>query len=845
MSERQGIYRTGNPFAPRSADRLGGFPSTAGIGVGKPRRINVETDAMANLREEVENYFRRPERGRALALVGPYGAGKTHLTRQIINLVREQGAPPLWMIDGAIIDLGDVYQDRLMSLREDRNQKDAFEDLVSDYLSDVTAAELERLEREDSPTGEGRADIAKGLREREYDPEKVARTLRLDTELIHRDLRRHLSEITEHRTFATALALLLENDFNRIVWDWLSGFPPQQPLKDRGILNPIRGINPTFETLAVFAFMYGSAGKPYVLVIDALENVLGWPEQERTRFLDAFQRLVNVYISRGGLLMFCIPPDPLRELPQSLHERTLQFWLTGLSPAQTADLIRQYVAPHRAALEHRNGSGDVSPPADEDASAAVDQEASAAAAAELAPFTPDAVTEICELLNGNPRWILTTCSECWNIAEGFADSEKMIDVLIVHDAVRALFEQVTREHVVSVIQRTLTDGQWRTEPRSTRFAGRPEDVDFWVRVGTTSRLAIMIRRSILTGEQVAALERDITAARQGVPGAVEVLVVVNGLVSPRLHQQIVDIARTQPVRYNEQDFPERLHTSLTELTRRLEDADKEGYAAALRDRVGLLAGHQAEVIEQLRQLDSRLDRLVVRGDRPGALPTSVEGAELPEALADRFREASQALDLLSEDLASGPGVSPGGEEAGTPAGTKPHRLGFTAEEFQALGAMTMMRLLLESFQRDVADWLRTVPRGPRDPGATEEHWRRLFVICRSFEITTEVMPLGDLEARAASGETRPSGSARIAGERRRRALRRAEAEDVINRLAARVRKAAIDAVTTGGAGATGGTGATSGEVGEWGARSSGDTGPIRYTPFGSTDPLGGATGGMA
>jgi hypothetical protein len=786
MSALRGIYVRGNPFAPRAADRLGGVPGTLGTG-DEPHSVHVETDMMARLREQVADYLARPARGRALAVVGPFGIGKTHLTREMAALIRDQdNPPPLWPIDGAILDLGELYQDRLMILRDDRNQQAAFEDLVSNYLSDVTAVELER----EGEHGERGVEIAAGLRNRVYDPEKVARTLRLDIELINRDLRRHLGEIIEHRMFATALALLLDHEFNGIVWDWLSGAEPAQALIDRGIDKPIRGINFVLETLAVFAFLYGTGEKPYVLVIDALENVLNWPEHERTRFVDAFLRLVNVYISRGGLLIFCLPPEPLAQLPTSLHERTLQFWPTGLNDDQTTELISAYLAPYHAA----------------DAADETDAAGPEAPADGLAPFTSEAVREIRELFTGNPRWMLTACSHAWDIAGERSDPGQRIDVPIVHDAVRALFGRAPREHIMADIRSTLTDGQWRTETGATRFAGRAAGragrIDFWVHAGRNSMLAIMLCDSILTGADVDALEEDIAAARDDVAGTAEVLVVVNGLLSPRFRDRFGRIARTQPVVYDDRNFPaqdfrdrnfhDRLHAAVTELTRRLEAADQVDRTTALQARISRLSGQQTDILDHLRQLDSRLARLTAPAER--AVRTPRAHAELPEPVRDLFDEAYAAVELLSD-------ISPGldqalgaGPSGAVPGGVRPRRIAFTAAQFQTIGVATTMRRLLEVFEHDIAGWLRGVPAGPEGAELTDEQRRQLFVMCRSFEITTEVMPLGELEAQ----EHIDAAAERLSTiERRDRALRRAGTEDLFNLLATRVRDAVLEAVTAG------------------------------------------------
>jgi hypothetical protein len=161
-----------------------------------------------------------------------------------------------------------------------------------------------------------------------------------------------------------------------------------------------------------------------------------------------------------------------------------------------------------------------------------------------------------------------------------------------------------------------------------------------------------------------------------------------------------------------------------------------------------------------------------------------------------FDEAFKALDLLS-DVSTGLDRALGVDESGeVPVGARPQRLGFTAGQFQTIGVATMMRRLLDAFQQSIVGWLRAVRTGPAGAELTDEQRRRLFVMCRSFEITTEVMPLSELESQADfGGAAEPLSTI----EQRDRAVRRAGAEDVFTRLASEVRAAAVRAVTAGSA----------------------------------------------
>lgn len=136
--------------------------------------------------------------------------------------------------------MGSVYRNRIMHQRDDFNTRGELEDAVTDYHSDVVADLLDR-ENHGLLQGDAEHDYVRGLRERQIDPHKIAHAFNLDQELIQRRLREHLKGVTDHRAFATALALLLHRPLNSRsrpfkgdVWDWLSGRRPRSPSRTGG-----------------------------------------------------------------------------------------------------------------------------------------------------------------------------------------------------------------------------------------------------------------------------------------------------------------------------------------------------------------------------------------------------------------------------------------------------------------------------------------------------------------------------------------------------------------------------------------------------------------------------------
>ncbi|MFJ4244589.1 hypothetical protein ACIP17_28745 [Streptomyces iakyrus] len=751
-----------NPFRGSTSVQLEGFADTTQVGTGPPREpIHVRRRINEQLMDHVQRYLQHTgdssTRGRVLALVGEFGLGKSHLAAQVTDVLREHTPlPALWVIGQPSVDMRSVFQHRVMSPHDDIEAMADFMQAITDYYADVTA---ELLEQDDTGRlGAAREEFLRGLRDRRLDPQKIARAFDLDEELIHSHLRRHLRGVTDHRAFATALALLPNQVYQEDIFNWLSGEAPTPPLQQRGVTQPIQGIQGVFEAFAVFSLVYGQSDRPYALVLDEVDKIVDWTAQDRALFLNAFEMLVNRYVNQGGLLVFCVRPDLWSSLPASLHERVLPLWLDSWERPATEELIKQ----------HLLGSGRVPP----DKS--------------CAPFSDPAVTQIVTLSDGVPRQILRICEGAWDHA-ALRHSPK-IDTDAVHEAIRTTHEKRPMGEAARLLERVLAGDQWwhNVPPRDLAdLPGPPGSGEpRWIEVTRTAWIVLLPVRSLLTRSGVGDIAGFLGHARDVAGSAgIEMLVVVNGHACRQMRRQVADATGTMPLVLDDPRFDTALRSGVQSLAERLRASRDSTVLEKLSSRLDVLQGQQQTLLERVDSIDHSLDNPRV----VSSAPTADSLAErLPEPVRAHFREAQEALDRLLEE-GDGPRLSlvpVARTAAGRPP--RPRRLIVDDTALRDMGAVVLARRLLEAFREAIVGWWEADVSGGDGESPAGRDRGELFAICRGFEISLE--PLPRLDRGGADPLSGPPGAATDPGER---------AQDRLAQLADRVLRELGEAVSGG------------------------------------------------
>ncbi|WP_416983340.1 hypothetical protein [Streptomyces sp. T028] len=738
MAPVDGQLWHGNPFPLIPVVRLGPASDLGEVAVrgGDSGNAHIDTPLVRDLQTLITDYFAPPaaagRRGRAVALVGGFGLGKSHALRHGHQWVRARHpGTAMWIVDEPVQDMGRLYRDRLRGPGDTGQGRQAFEDLVRDYYAYVTAARVGA--QEDDPRRETLLQIAEGLRDRTLDPDKVISALRYDPEVMHADLRGKLNEVTEHRRFATALALLLEPAFKRMVWNWLSGEEPAEPLRERGITEALgpsgggsaaAGIDRVFDALAVQGFLYGRVGRSYVLLVDSLEKALDWPEENRRTFMDAFERLVNIYTSHGGLLVFCTSPQGLRALRSSIHERVVQLWPIGLDESHTRELVAEYLAAS-APPAARSGRGGVG------------------------PFEDESLRLLHELTDGVPREVLRVSRLAWQSSEDSEGAVREVSGATVLRAVRALHEQVSLRQVQDDVHEALDLGQWRIasrDPVPARLSRSQDDRDevlYWLSPAPNTYLAVVHTRSVLLADDAERITTHVHGLRSAVrPGRFEALLVVNGLASQPMLDRLGRAIGSRPLLYQPGDFARAVHEALLQLQRRLFQEQSESGFVELSER---LRRDMEQQTAELRAVRNSLAALAVeaqtshtRPPRAVAQEADVAGSELPGPVRRRFRDALAMLETVTRRVADR---------------TADLRTAATPADLSVLGCATLVRTLTEDFRSAVVGWARAAAPG----GATEFQLGELRRICREYECAVEVLPVHLL---GGAGPQHPLTSAR-------------------------------------------------------------------------------------
>ncbi|MDF5758187.1 hypothetical protein [Spongiactinospora sp. TRM90649] len=680
------------------------------------------------------------EAGRALAVVGDYGSGKTHLAIGIRETSAEFPDAKILAIDASQRRFGYLYRNTIL----DMLGKADVRDLVTDYFSEVVASTLDEIQifRTVAPG------IAAGLRERTIDPEKVVASLHLSAPALQNDLRRRLRTEVEYAKFGRALALMATDRYADAVWEWLSGEPPAEELRALGVRDRIASDLDAYDALSVLTFLYGRKNRRVVLIVDEYEKLLGHPGEWNVSSVNAFEQLIKVFIDVGGLLVFCGMPESLYKLPQSIHQRIGITRLSPLTADETLRLLRKRRSP---------GQPDVS--------------------LEIADY-------IRALTGGVPRMSLTLHRRAVDLAE--EQGSELITPAIVRAAVRRHYERASMDYLLAAIRRLIEAGGW--DFHTDVMLDENTTIDFWLSRGEGGAgVAVLTSSSLLRAEDVEGLREQIEAVRVATPSA-EIIVVVNGYVSTTLQGAISHLIGRQPVVFDEARFGDDFRTVTHNAVRRLDRGERGYTLESLSRNLERLSLQQSSTQSMLEALSGSV------GSLHSSLAARATGEEAPRSLApalpppvaehfDRALASVSALGTIDAGLRAG-FADPAG------AGARLRRRLASRELFEAVGVAVLLRRLVETFRDRVADYIQTVRlAGGHLPVITRAQEEELRLICRTYEATAEALPLLRLDSLALTAPSAPTaGPVELAT----RARHRSDAVSALGGLSQRV----FEAVTS-------------------------------------------------
>ncbi|RIV41533.1 AAA family ATPase [Micromonospora radicis] len=710
-----------NPFSPTAVARVTGDGAHA---------ATVRTVAIRDALAHLDNYLLTGAGG-AVAVVGDYGTGKTHLAAELLAHAREVGGAA-----GQAVYL-DAPADTFQSLSRrflGTLSRDAVRALVDGYRAQWAGPATPEGER--TPPG---------------------------TDLLAERLRAELAEVTTDPSFGTVLAMLVDPATEAMAWDWLMGYPPAPALVSVGVTARPDVESGAVETMGVLALLCGRRHERFVLVLDELDKILSAAGRPGDETMSRLSRMIGVFASAGALLVLAGLPDLLHLLNPEVRQRIGPIVrMSALNAQDVRDFIRQ-------------------------------SQLRAFGQARLTPFTVETTEYLTNLTDGVPRRLIRLCYHLYQraVQDGTPVTHRMVREAVrvqfdlasrqdvAADVRRVLTQEgwsYQRDHLLGSL-RDLPVDFWL--PLDEQGAG----------------CCVLLSESVLKAEEVDELNRRVVAIRAAAPDTEVILVVVGHLpaefaadltetfsVEPIVHDpQTFAEDLSGSVKASMRRLEQALGSdALTSVRQRVERIQRQQTNA--QRSIERLSYQLDEIRGDLRP-DSRAS-----AQRDAATPTQrgevAAASPLPGQVARVFAEAITALDQLTGfERHLRDAFAPTRPEPVRGSGrATPLRSGLRSRDVQrALGTALVLRRLIEAFRDGVERWYANHRRAPH-PADLE----RLDRLCENYDGIAEFLPLfqldllGDL-ALPVDDVVEPTDRARSW----------AEARSVFDGLSGRVRRLAV------------------------------------------------------
>jgi hypothetical protein len=567
-----------NPF-PRAHEVTLGLMSSA--------EITVQTKAIRDALSFVDEHLRAGE-SHSLAIVGDYGAGKSHIASQAIRQLLDRDpraiiciirAEYTYTIHGIYTNIfrqhrffGDegIMQIGLGRTDLDRRIRDVRSQMIQNRYG----------ESESHQSDISRVDLAAELAS--MSDEAV---LADDIEFT-RALQSHLSDITHDREFAYGLSLLLHSDseISSQAWEWLRGGPVTPDLAKRGVEEPIGDDDRALKALEALALLFNDdtlfneRRARFSLFIDDFERLSGRTDDNPGNLDVVTSRLIRWAAESRSLLVMSVLENQWNKLSLGVRQRVGRIiWPT---PLTRANIVSYHHETYR-----RNIAGN-----------------------DVVKFANGSFSRIYDVTGGMPRNVVKIFYNAYRLA---ADGTCRVTPSLVEQAARAIFESLPANEVYKQIYIFCTRQGYTVGPD-----GQVGDLSapLWVSTAQGNKICtIVVAESLLNS----AVTKKITQLGTRLGGTTDksshpglVLIIAGQLAESQ--ESKVNSVFPHILRWGQDGFLDELRTLISNLAASVGTRAESILLQELRDEIGSLHSSRAEDHSLLRQLAEAQDETHIR-----------------------------------------------------------------------------------------------------------------------------------------------------------------------------------------------------------------------------------------
>lgn len=581
---RTASYPSAPPFPHQATHNIAQAHAVAGP--DEPETVTLVRDGVHRLRAAAGKYLAAyspsgPDRGRALALHGEHGAGKTHA---------------IWFVmqdlDGRAPSFADSPKPgahcQLYAKIDGPDPLQLYRSLAGGLgiaqLKELSRAFLAVVAAEQGLAAgdrQARQAVVRQLRDSPELVDDLLETRRLEPGAVREGGAREIERIGEDwRDFERAVSGLRKPKLARVAQRFLCGEALTADELDRlGVARPVDSPETALLGLRILARLFRRAEIPLVVYLDQVEGLVlevdGMPVPEN---LGLLRSLVEVLPQEGAFLVVAGNLEAWRAYPRDVRQRFAEapIVLPALGAGEAEDLLVAYQAPFKPR------------PADR--------------ADALYPFRAEAVPELLRSGGGSVRRFLQNC------ALAFADAFPA-RAEIGPEAARAAVERaaaapVDRAAVVAQARRLL-GGRGLSAEEDVPFG--EVRVDLAVRDGDGRPVAVVkVDEAIFRAQEAQDVRDALELVRRAKTGGdpLHVVLVVLGYVSPDMTRVLEEVADDTLV-WSADGFELAFSSALSRIPLRA-PASRRGEADGIGERIEELQRALIDVLAARRRDDERV-----------------------------------------------------------------------------------------------------------------------------------------------------------------------------------------------------------------------------------------------